>query len=199
LTESYLALGLVNDARSATSLLGHNYPDSEWYASAYDLIKGDKVKSRKDDSPKVAGLVPFIGKKKADDASEESSATASIADSAKDEAIVDASLKSEQEKSGFSKIAPFLGIPPKEESVSETEQSISSVTTDGTTGDVAVAPAVEAAAIEAPVVSEPVENASAEAVSEAVVQAEVVEKKKKSTFSKIAPFLGIRKEKDADS
>lgn len=39
LTESYLALGLVNEARTAAAILGHNYPSSHWYKSTYDLLQ----------------------------------------------------------------------------------------------------------------------------------------------------------------
>ena len=64
LTESYLALGLVNDARSATSLLGHNYPDSQWYADAYGLTTGSRIASRRRGvGSRIAGLVPFVGSK----------------------------------------------------------------------------------------------------------------------------------------
>ena len=31
LTESYLALGIVPEAQTAAAVLGHNFPDSEWY------------------------------------------------------------------------------------------------------------------------------------------------------------------------
>jgi outer membrane protein assembly factor BamD len=39
LTESYLSLGLVNEARTATAILGHNYPTSTWYKSAYAILE----------------------------------------------------------------------------------------------------------------------------------------------------------------
>jgi len=39
LTESYLTLGLVNEARTATAVLGHNYPSSTWYERAYKLLR----------------------------------------------------------------------------------------------------------------------------------------------------------------
>ncbi len=39
LTESYLTLGLVNEARTAAAILGHNYPSSTWYKSAYTLLQ----------------------------------------------------------------------------------------------------------------------------------------------------------------
>jgi outer membrane protein assembly factor BamD len=38
LTESYLALGLVSDAQTAAAVLGHNFPDSEWYKDSYALL-----------------------------------------------------------------------------------------------------------------------------------------------------------------
>lgn len=39
LTESYYALGVVNEAQTAAAVLGHNFPESEWYKSAYSLLK----------------------------------------------------------------------------------------------------------------------------------------------------------------
>ncbi len=38
LTESYLALGLVQDAQTAAAVLGHNFPDSQWYKDAYKIL-----------------------------------------------------------------------------------------------------------------------------------------------------------------
>jgi len=40
LTESYLALGIVDEARTAAAVLGHNYPGSEWYQDSYALLTG---------------------------------------------------------------------------------------------------------------------------------------------------------------
>jgi len=39
LVESYLALGLVNEARTSAAVLGHNYASSTWYQSAYSLLQ----------------------------------------------------------------------------------------------------------------------------------------------------------------
>jgi outer membrane protein assembly factor BamD len=39
LTESYLALGVTEEARKAAAVLGANYPDSKWYKRAYDLVQ----------------------------------------------------------------------------------------------------------------------------------------------------------------
>ncbi len=38
LTELYLTLGLVDEARKTASVLGHNYPGSAWYQDSYALL-----------------------------------------------------------------------------------------------------------------------------------------------------------------
>jgi outer membrane protein assembly factor BamD len=39
LTESYLALGVQSEAQTAAAVLGHNYPNSEWYQDSHSLLK----------------------------------------------------------------------------------------------------------------------------------------------------------------
>ncbi len=39
LVETNMALGMVPDAQSAAAVLGHNYPNSQWYQNAYALLK----------------------------------------------------------------------------------------------------------------------------------------------------------------
>lgn len=39
LTETYLALGIVNEAQTAAAVLGHNFPDSQWYKDAFALLQ----------------------------------------------------------------------------------------------------------------------------------------------------------------
>ncbi|MEP0943701.1 MAG: outer membrane protein assembly factor BamD [Rhizobiaceae bacterium] len=39
LTESYFALGLTSDAQTAAAVLGHNFPDSQWYRDSYALLE----------------------------------------------------------------------------------------------------------------------------------------------------------------
>lgn len=39
LTEAYLALGLPQEAQTAAAVLGHNYPNSQWYKDAYALLQ----------------------------------------------------------------------------------------------------------------------------------------------------------------
>lgn len=40
LVEANLALGIVNEAQAAASVLGHNFPQSQWYKDAYALLQG---------------------------------------------------------------------------------------------------------------------------------------------------------------
>ena len=39
LTETYMALGIIDEAQTAAAVLGHNFPDSSWYKHAYALVK----------------------------------------------------------------------------------------------------------------------------------------------------------------
>ena len=39
LTESYLALGIPDEAQKSAAVLGRNYPGSEWYQRAYSLMQ----------------------------------------------------------------------------------------------------------------------------------------------------------------
>jgi outer membrane protein assembly factor BamD len=38
LTEGYMALGVDSEAQTAAAVLGHNYPNSQWYKDAYALV-----------------------------------------------------------------------------------------------------------------------------------------------------------------
>jgi outer membrane protein assembly factor BamD len=38
LVETYMSLGLVDEARRTTAVLGHNYPGSEWYRDSFALV-----------------------------------------------------------------------------------------------------------------------------------------------------------------
>jgi outer membrane protein assembly factor BamD len=40
LTECYLALGVVDEARNTAAVLGYNYPGSEWYRDSYAMLTG---------------------------------------------------------------------------------------------------------------------------------------------------------------
>jgi outer membrane protein assembly factor BamD len=44
LVEAYEALGLIEEARKAAAVLGHNFPGSEWYIDTYELVQGQKIR-----------------------------------------------------------------------------------------------------------------------------------------------------------
>ncbi len=46
LVESYFALGLTTEAETAAAVLGANYPDSQWYADSYKLLKTNGLEPR---------------------------------------------------------------------------------------------------------------------------------------------------------
>ena len=48
LVESYLALGIENEAQTAAAMLGHNFPRSEWYADSYRLLRGRQLEPSED-------------------------------------------------------------------------------------------------------------------------------------------------------
>ncbi|MEI8147216.1 MAG: outer membrane protein assembly factor BamD [Alphaproteobacteria bacterium] len=48
LTEAYMAMGIVNEAQTAAAVLGHNFPDSQWYKDSYQLITSNGVQPRED-------------------------------------------------------------------------------------------------------------------------------------------------------
>jgi len=39
LVESYVSIGIIQEAKLVGSVLGHNYPNSEWYADSYELLE----------------------------------------------------------------------------------------------------------------------------------------------------------------
>jgi len=48
LTETYMALGIRNEAQNAAAILGYNFPNSRWYKDAYDLLQSDGLVPRED-------------------------------------------------------------------------------------------------------------------------------------------------------
>lgn len=57
LTESWLALGVEKEARRYASILGHNYPDSDWYKDSYKLLTGKTL-----DNETAENKKSFLGK-----------------------------------------------------------------------------------------------------------------------------------------
>ena len=60
LAESYVALGLRDQAQAAAAVLGHNYPGSEWYLDSYALLVDEGIRPIEDDPGFVARAVDWI-------------------------------------------------------------------------------------------------------------------------------------------
>ena len=45
LTEAYMALGLHEEAEKTASVLGYNFPGSEWYIDSYEMMEGEVVRT----------------------------------------------------------------------------------------------------------------------------------------------------------
>ncbi|GBD43839.1 Outer membrane protein assembly factor BamD [bacterium HR40] len=62
LVECNLALGLEEEARVAAAVLGHNFPDSEWYRRSYALLQGRGLEPEPEKAgwlSRLANLWPF--------------------------------------------------------------------------------------------------------------------------------------------
>ena len=46
LTEAYYALGILSEAQTAAAVLGHNWPQSQWYRDAFALLKSGGLEPR---------------------------------------------------------------------------------------------------------------------------------------------------------
>lgn len=49
LVEAYYGLGIVQEAQAAAAVLGRNYPDSQWYADSYKLLKSGGLEPRENE------------------------------------------------------------------------------------------------------------------------------------------------------
>lgn len=60
LTEAYLAMGLQGEAQTAAAVLGHNFPDSQWYKDSYALLQSgglEPAENRKSWISKAGSLI----------------------------------------------------------------------------------------------------------------------------------------------
>jgi len=61
LTECYLALGVQDEAVKTASVLGYNYPGSEWYSDSYALMTGIPAGTDQQDRPgwfgRIVGMI----------------------------------------------------------------------------------------------------------------------------------------------
>lgn len=61
LTESYMALGIVEEAQTAAAVLGHNFPDSAWYKHAYALVKTGGVEPKENEGSWISKAFKGVG------------------------------------------------------------------------------------------------------------------------------------------
>jgi len=61
LTEMYMSLGIVNEAQTAAAVLGHNFPDSQWYKEAYRLVKGGGLEPYEDQGSWISKAFKKVG------------------------------------------------------------------------------------------------------------------------------------------
>ena len=66
LTESYLALGMTQEAQAPRAVLGYNFPGSEWYERSYALLQGQKLQAEAERGllaqPRVLTAAPPTGR-----------------------------------------------------------------------------------------------------------------------------------------
>ena len=56
LVESYLALGIVDEAKATAAVLGHNFPGSEWYIDSYALLTGENLRPEESEGSWISGI-----------------------------------------------------------------------------------------------------------------------------------------------
>ena len=61
LTETYMSLGIVNEAQTAAAVLGHNFPNSPWYKDAYGLVKSGGLEPREDQGSWISRAFKKVG------------------------------------------------------------------------------------------------------------------------------------------
>ncbi|NVJ98588.1 MAG: outer membrane protein assembly factor BamD [Alphaproteobacteria bacterium] len=59
LAESYMALGIYDEAKMAAAVLGHNYPGSKWYRYSFALLNGQNMRPEGKSGSWLGKLWPF--------------------------------------------------------------------------------------------------------------------------------------------
>lgn len=60
LTETYLALGVRSEAQTAAAVLGHNYPNDQWYRDAYALLSGQGLSPAENKSSWISKAIRAV-------------------------------------------------------------------------------------------------------------------------------------------
>ena len=60
LVESYYSIGLMNEAHTTATILGHNFADSQWYIYAYNLLQQDGLEQPEQSQSLVSRTVGYL-------------------------------------------------------------------------------------------------------------------------------------------
>jgi outer membrane protein assembly factor BamD len=60
LTTAYYAMGIVPEAQTAAAVLGHNFPDSQWYKDAYKLLQSGGLEPQENKSSWISKAFSFV-------------------------------------------------------------------------------------------------------------------------------------------
>jgi outer membrane protein assembly factor BamD len=63
LAEAYLAVGVVSEAETAGAVLGHNFPDSQWYKDTYTLLQSRGLQPRENEESWISKAMRSVGVK----------------------------------------------------------------------------------------------------------------------------------------
>lgn len=61
LAEAYLAIGVVSEAETAGAVLGHNFPDSQWYKDTYTLLQSKGLQPRENQESWISKAMRSVG------------------------------------------------------------------------------------------------------------------------------------------
>lgn len=61
LTEAYMGLGVAHEAQTAAAVLGHNYPDGQWYKDSFALLQTRGLEPREDQGSWISRTMKRIG------------------------------------------------------------------------------------------------------------------------------------------
>jgi outer membrane protein assembly factor BamD len=60
LAEAYLSMGIADEAQTAGAVLGHNFPDSQWYKQTFALLKSGGLEPRENTNSWISKAVKAI-------------------------------------------------------------------------------------------------------------------------------------------
>ena len=61
LAESYIAIGIADEAQTAAALLGHNFPESTWYKDTYSLVRSKGLEPSENRSSWMSRALRRVG------------------------------------------------------------------------------------------------------------------------------------------